>query len=81
MKKVNQTVDIVADKKIEVISEVSKARERIERAMDQDGPFTHNMIGLTLSGLADKVGVKYANELVREFELDEIYGIQEVEEK
>jgi hypothetical protein len=80
MNKAKHTKDVVADKKIEVINEVTKARARIEEAMEQDGPFTHNLIGFTLSSLAQKVGVKYANELVREFDLTEIYGIEEVQE-
>ena len=61
-------------------SEMEKAREKIECAISQNGHYTHNLIGLTLSSLAGKIGTKYAIELVRELELDENYGIEEVQE-
>ncbi len=60
--------------------EMGEARKKIEKAIDQNGPYSHNMIGATLRSLADKTGYKYANELVREFDLDELYGISEIEE-
>jgi len=60
---------------------ILKARDSIENAMDQNGPYTHNIISLSLRSLAEKGGNKAANDLVDEYELDQEYGIQKVEEK
>lgn len=68
--------DVVFDKQIEVINEVQQTRTRIEKAMNQGGNFTHNIIGLSLSSLASKCGKKYANELIDELGLDDLYGIE-----
>lgn len=57
--------------------EIKVAKEKIEKAIIQDGPYSHNIVGLVLSGLNDK---KAANKLIDEFELDELYGIQKVGE-
>lgn len=68
--------DIIDDMKVKINNETQKARSHIERAIEQNGPYSHNMISITLAFLADKCGKKYANELVDEFDLKELYGIE-----
>ena len=53
-------------------------RRRIEKAIDQSGPFSHNIVGLALSQVSKEFGVNVANGLIDEYELDELYGIQKV---
>ena len=59
---------IESDKKAE-------ARDKIQKAIGQNGPYTHNIIGLVLSGLKD---IDMANDLIDENDLDRVYGIQKV---
>lgn len=59
--------------KIKVIGE---AKRLIKRAIDQNGPFSHNMISLTLRSVDKDLGTKYANQLIRRFKLTEKYGIE-----
>ena len=54
------------------------ARKKIERAMEQNGGFTHNLIGMALSMIGDN---KKANELIDEYSLDELYGIEKEPER
>ena len=64
--------------KEQIKAEVSKARKELDNT-DFYGPFGHNVVGLILRDVANKVGTKYANELVEEYDLQDI-GIYPVEE-
>lgn len=63
-----------------VNTHIEEARAKIRQAIRQNGPYSHNIISLTLSFLADKAGVDAANGLVDEFRLDKIYGIHKSKE-
>jgi len=60
---------------------LEEAREKIEEALLQNGSFTHNLVGLILSGVAKEHGYEAANNLVDEFALDDLLGIKKVEKK
>lgn len=72
--------DIVQQHEDLVLEVMDKARSQIE-STDWFGPYGHNVVGLTLKGVADKIGTKYANSLIDEFDLTEELGIEKVEEK
>lgn len=55
---------------------LDKARADIEKAIEQDGPYSHNICSLVLAAVYDKLGRKAANKLVDEFDLDTIFDIQ-----
>lgn len=44
--------------------------ERIERALDNPGPFSHNIIGCILRSVAEKEGYQAANALIDEHDLE-----------
>jgi len=58
---------------------IERARDRIEQAIKQNGPYSHKVVGLALSALARECGFEAANNLVEEYDLDDLYGIQKVE--
>lgn len=60
---------------------IAEARTKIQKAIDQDGPYTHNILGLVLSKVAKELDVEHANGLVEEFNLEDAYGICPVEVK
>jgi hypothetical protein len=60
---------------LQMTEKENKARKSIENAIEQDGPYSHNMISLTLISLKNN---KLANQLVEEYDLEELYGIQKV---
>lgn len=53
---------------------IEKARARIEEAIDQNGPYTHNIIGLCLAEVGEMIGNDMVNCLIDQFELDVYYG-------
>lgn len=59
---------------------MEEARKSIIKSMEKDGEFTHNIISIVLRDVANKLGYRYANDIVREFDLDDLYGIAEIEE-
>lgn len=63
----------------EIDKAVAEARKKLDKT-DLYGPYGHNIAGLVLSGLASKVGTKYANRLIFEYDLDEL-GIMPVKDK
>jgi len=73
--------DQLAEEKRKLDECMKQARTRIQNAIDQDGQFTHNMISISLREVSNKFGYRYANELVREFDLAELYEINEIEEE
>lgn len=56
--------------------DVKETRDRIIKAIIQNGPYSHNICGLALSSLAKKHGDAEADKLVDELNLESIYGIQ-----
>ena len=60
---------------------VRMARQRIDKAINQDGAFSHNMIGLALAILSREDGQEAADKLVDEYNLTELYEIQKVGKK
>jgi len=56
------------------------AREKIGLALDQNGPYSHNICSLVLSKIAQQFGNASANKLIHDFELDKIYQIMPVKE-
>lgn len=57
---------------------IAKAKEQIQKAIDQNGPYSHNIAGLVLSQVASEHGVDVANQLVEEFKLTRRFGIRPV---
>lgn len=72
--------DKLSDLEIEIEKTMEDARKKINN-LDWFGPFGHNIIGLILRDVADKIGTKYANDLIYEFEIEDILDISPVEEK
>lgn len=58
---------------------IEKWKERIEKAIEQNGPYSHNIIGLALSAIAKEAGNKVANDVIAEMDL-EMYGFRAVPE-
>jgi hypothetical protein len=63
------------------IESLDEAREQIRKAIRQKGPFSHNIVGLVLSGVASEHGTVQANALIQEFNLTRVYGIHPVKEE
>lgn len=59
---------------------MSWARRKIETAIKQNGPYSHNICSLALSAVAQVDGREAANRLIREYSLDRLYSIQAVED-
>ena len=57
--------DHLNSEQVKIDAAMKQARERIEKAIDQSGPYTHNMISLALRSVAEKFGYRWANDLVR----------------
>lgn len=57
---------------------IDDAKKEIEDAIDQNGNYTHNIISSVLGIVAEDHGHDTANDLIDEFCLEEIYGIQKV---
>lgn len=58
------------------LSTVEDARASIRQALE-GGPYAHNMASAALRWVAKKYGKQKANQLVREFKLDDRFGISE----
>lgn len=71
--------DKLKEAELDIEKTMQEARDKIQN-QDWFGPFGHNIIGLILRDVANKIGTKYANDLVYEFELEDTLGISPVEE-
>lgn len=69
-------IDLTKDQ-IKILHE---ARQHIEKAMEQNGPYSHNIVSLALSQVAREISNEEANGLIDEYELTDLYGIEKVEE-
>lgn len=56
---------------------IERVHATIEETMDNGGQYAHNKISAALRTVAAKCGNEEANKIVRWFELDIAYGIQE----
>ena len=57
---------------------IHEHRRQIEKAINKNGQFSHNIVSIVLREVSKEFGVNVANGLVDEYELDELYGIQKV---
>ena len=60
---------------------ISEAKKAIEKALDRQGPYSHNICGCVLRAVSESHGISRANALIEEYALDEIYGINKVKEE
>jgi hypothetical protein len=51
------------------------AREFIAQKLENIGGFTHNIVGSKLRAVAKEISYEAANELIDEFDLDDLLGI------
>ena len=49
-----------------------QARTQIENQLKVNGPFSHNMIGIVLSGVAKRYGIAEANRMIEKMGLDKL---------
>lgn len=60
---------------------IKEANERIEKAMLQNGQYSHNICTLVLSAVACDHGIAQANKLVDEWGLTNAYGIKKIKKE
>lgn len=70
-------MEIYSKKEIDQIMNTAKAW--IEKALDQYGNFSHNIVSNTLRGVSMRLGFRIANQLIHIYELDYYFDIQPVE--
>lgn len=58
---------------------MDEARATIKRAVDQAGPYSHNLCSIVLSMVHQWHGLAAANALVEEYGLEDLYGIRKIE--
>jgi len=58
---------------------VKWARRKIETAIEQNGPYSHNICSMALMSVAAAAGKDAANKLIEEYGLDALYQIRKVE--
>ena len=58
---------------------VKWARQKIETAIEQSGPYSHNICSMALMAVAEAEGKEAANKLIEEYGLDVLYQIRKVE--
>lgn len=63
--------------KYEYIDEMS---EKIQDAIESNGAYSHNIVSLCLSSVAEKYGNAAANNLIYEHNLKSLYGIEPIKE-
>jgi hypothetical protein len=49
----------------------------MRRSLGNVGPYQHNIISLLLRGIATQFGTQIADDVVDEFRLDRLFGIQQ----
>ena len=52
------------------------AKTRIQQAINKNGNYSHNICSVVLMAVHQKVGRASAKDLINEFSLDDLYGIQ-----
>lgn len=58
---------------------VKWARRKIETAIKQAGPYSHNICSMALLAVARADGREAANRLIREYDLERLYSIRPTE--
>lgn len=58
---------------------VKWARRKIETAIKQDGPYSHNVCSMALLAVVQAEDKEAANKLIEEYGLDRLYRIQKVQ--
>ena len=57
---------------------IYKYRLQIEAEVEKQGSYSHNIVGIVLRQVSKEFSVNVANGLVDEYELDEVFGIQKI---
>jgi hypothetical protein len=60
---------------------LADAKKNIKMAIKQNGPYSHNIVSLSLNMVSKHLGAVSANSLVDEFKLDKKFGIYKVDLK
>lgn len=60
---------------------LADAKNKIKMAIKQNGPYSHNIVSLTLNMVSKQLGTVSANSLVDEFKLDKKFNIYKVDLK
>lgn len=55
---------------------LESARTRITQAINKKGQYSHNICSLVLQQVHQEIGIKYANQLIDEFNLTKLFSIQ-----
>lgn len=50
-------------------------KQQIIKEIETKGPFSHNLVSITLRQVAREHGQAKANKLIKELELDDLFGI------
>lgn len=51
-------------------ADIKKWADRIQEAIDTDGPYSHNIISMALGAVAKAYGKEEANKLIEKFDLE-----------
>lgn len=57
---------------------LKQIKSDIEAAIEQRGPFSHNLVSINLRIAAREYGTVAANQIIAEMELDDLFGIKAV---
>lgn len=74
----SETLKKIAGKKVEALNSIEDARFKIERAVNADGEFSHNIISSTLRQVEQTFGKQEADKLIDEYDLTYLFGIKKV---
>ena len=59
-------------------AKIGWAKQKIEKAIEQAGPYSHNICAMALMTVAEADGREAANRLIEGYGLDVLYGIRKV---
>ncbi len=51
---------------------LKQAKDRIEKALAANGPYSHNIISMALGDVFNNLGQQAANDLIDEYELEDL---------
>lgn len=58
---------------------LDSAKRKIQKQIDEMGGYSHNIVGLVLSSVADEFGQEEANKLIDEMDITTIFNIHKEE--
>lgn len=58
---------------------LDSAKRKIQKQIDEMGGYSHNIVGLVLSSVADEFGQEEANKLIDEMDITAIFNIHKEE--